>query len=164
MSERHAAEVGVEPAAEGGAGPNEPTQNAGYSVPVSEDLAPWATYPVARVVLSRDEVRIRIRYGFPRWLGGVRQRIELEGAWAANGTAFDVTAGEFGTGSCTQAGSRFECREFLPGIAVDRAQAEAVMQEDGLPAEEIEQRLNVTDAFRADPIGVVAFELVQDAP
>jgi hypothetical protein len=161
--ERHSAEVGVEPAGEAGAA-SEPTRNASYSVPVAEELEPWAIYPLARVLLSRDEARVRIRYGFPRWLGGVRQRIELEGAGASDGMPFDVTVGAFGTGSCTQVGSQFQCREFLPGITVDRAQAEARMQEDGLLLEEIAQRLKVTDAFLTDPIGIVAFELVANAP
>jgi hypothetical protein len=160
---RDAGVVGAGAAGEGGA-VFEVTNDARYSVPVPEELADFATYPVARVRVTRDEVHVRIAYGFPRWLGGIRQRIRLEGAYASDGTPFDVTAGELGAGSCIQIGSHFECHELLPGIRVDLAQAELLMQEAGLSAVEIEQRLKVSAVFTADPIGILAFELAESVP
>jgi hypothetical protein len=133
------------------------TENAYYFVPVPDTLAEWATYPVRRVRLSRGEDGVRIGYRFPRWLCGIHQPIALEGAPAVDGTTFDVTAGTLGSGWCTQTGESFECFEMLPGIGIDRAQAEVFMGEDGLPEDEIQRRLQVTDVFASDPIGILAF-------
>jgi hypothetical protein len=148
----------------GGTDPGEPTQNASYYVPVADELAAWATYPVRRVSLLRDHDSVRIGYGFPRWLGGVLQPIELLGACAPDAAEFDATVTGLGTARCTQTAGRFECYELLPGISVDRVQAEAYMREEGLSEEEIGQRLQVTDLFASDPIGVITFELAPPAP
>jgi hypothetical protein len=137
------------------------TQSPSYFVPVDAELAPFATYPLKRLSFTRNEDSVRIGYGFPRWLGGVPQRVELKGNYLPNTTGFDVTITDLGTGHCRRSGNRFECRELLPGILIDRAQAEKFMREDGLPEEEIDGRLRVTEAFEADPIGVVSFELIE---
>ncbi len=144
--------------------PGELTENALYFVPAPEALAEWATYPVPRVRLSRGGDRVKIEYGFPRWLAGIRQPIALEGAPATAGTTFDVTAGSLGSGFCTQTGESFECYEMLPGISVDRTQAEVFMWEDGLAEHEIQRRLRVTDVFAADPIGILRFVMPEPAP
>ena len=135
------------------------SEQASYRVPVPQELAAWATYPIDRVEIEQDDRRIEIRYEFPRWLNGVGADIVLEAANAADSTSFDVTASELGSGTCTRAGARFECSEFLPGIAVDRGMARKHMLESNLAGGEIEQRLRVTDLFATDPIGVLEFEL-----
>jgi hypothetical protein len=137
------------------------TQRADYFVPVDAELAPFATYPVKRVSFARDEGSVRIKYGFPRWLGGVRQPVELRGSYVPGAPGFDVTITDLGTGHCTHEGARFECRELLPGISIDLEQAESIMREDGLPEREIEGRLRVSSEFAADPIGIVSFDLIE---
>jgi hypothetical protein len=142
-----------------GAGSEQRSSIASYFVPVPEELTPWATYPVTRVVVRRDGDNLEIRYGFPRWLSGVRTRIVLTGALPEGTTTFDVSAGELGTGTCTRDGAYFECVEVLPGLEVDREKAREEMEGAGLAAEEIDKRLDVTDSFAVDPIGVLTFEL-----
>jgi hypothetical protein len=145
----------------GGAGSSsdQRSSSASYFVPVPEELMPWATYPVGGVVVRQDGDNLEIRYGFPRWLNGVRARIVLTGVSPEGTTTFEVSAGELGTGTCTRDGARFECAEVLPGLEVDRDGARKEMEGAGLPAEEIAKRLDVTDSFAADPIGVLTFEL-----
>jgi hypothetical protein len=138
-----------------------PTANASYQVPVAdEELEPWATYPIPRVRFEVENGRVRIGYGFPRWLTGVGGGIELEGEYSGEPTRFDVTVKDVGTGTCTRFDRRFDCYEVLPGLSVDRERAAEEMHEDGLAADEIEQRLRVTDSFSTDPIGILSFDLL----
>ncbi|MFZ5892770.1 MAG: hypothetical protein ACOY0T_17050 [Myxococcota bacterium] len=143
----------------GGASDETITLNASYRVPVSEELEPWATYPLRRVACTFGEDSVRLRYGFPRWLNGIATPVILTGRYSEGVSSFDVDAGELGSGSCTQTGTHFECREILPGLSVDRLRAEDEMVSAGLLQEEIEQRLRVTDAFKSDPIGILIFDL-----
>jgi hypothetical protein len=66
---------------------------------------------------------------------------------------------DLGSGVCERAGQRIVCTESLPNLDVDREKARERMRESGLSRDELEQRLRVTDVFRADPIGIVEFEL-----
>jgi hypothetical protein len=131
---------------------------ATYRVPVPEALSAWATYPVEEVEFERSGSRLQIRYPFPRWLSGDSENIELEGVAPAGAEAFEVTADQ-GSGRCTRTGSRFECLETLPGLEIDRDKARERMFDAGLAATEVEQRLEVTRIFEADPIGILEFEL-----
>jgi hypothetical protein len=150
---------GGESSSGGAGGSDQRSSSASYFVPVPEELTPWATYPVSRVVVRQDGDNLEIRYGFPRWLSGVRARIVLTGVSPEGTTTFCVSAGELGTGTCTRDGARFECAEVLPGLEVDREKAREEMAAAGLAAEEIDKRLHVTDSFAADPIGILTFEL-----
>lgn len=141
----------------GGAGVERPT-GAIYRVPVPDALSAWASYPVEEVELEREGADIEISYPFPRWLSGDSEKIVLEGAYSNAAEGFPVTA-EQGSGTCTHTGARFECLESLPGLEVDREKARDRMLDAGLSAQEIEQRLEVTRIFEADPIGILEFEL-----
>jgi hypothetical protein len=131
---------------------------ATYRVPVPDSLSAWASYPVEEVEFERSGSRVQIRYPFPRWLSGDSENIELEGVAPAGADGFDVTADQ-GSGRCTRTGSRFECLETLPGLEIDRDKARDRMVDAGLAATEVEQRLEVTRIFEADPIGILEFEL-----
>ena len=134
--------------------------NTLYRVPVPEELEPWASYPVEVAEFSREEGdTVKIEYLFPTWLVGLGQEVELVGQFPAGATSFPVSAGAYGDGTCAVEGRRMVCTEHLPGLVVDRARAEALMQEHGLAAGDITQRLRVTDVFSVDPIGIFEFDL-----
>lgn len=133
-------------------------EGAIYRVPVPPALRPWASYPVEEVELEREGADIEISYPFPRWLSGDSDEIVLQGVYSDRPEGFPVTA-EQGSGTCTHTGARFECRESLPGLEVDREKARERMLDAGLSTQEIEQRLEVTRIFEADPIGIFEFEL-----
>jgi hypothetical protein len=128
-------------------------------VPVPKELEPWAAYPVEGVEVKRDGTEIKIEYFFPHWLVGEVQQVELEGTYTEGAASFPVSAGALGSGECFVTGSRYECTEHLPGVLVNRAKAEALMQSAGLPAEEIAQRLLVTTVFSVDPIGIIEIDM-----
>ena len=56
-------------------------------------------------------------------------------------------------------GSRFVCTENLPGVVVNPGKAKANMHAAGLPAHEVSKRMQVTEAFSVDPIGIVEFDM-----
>lgn len=125
-----------------------------YRVPVSKELEPWATYPVDRFEMKQDDGTLHVEYDFPPWLTGFDRVIELEGPYSAGAASIEVVAEGIGTGTCTIEGGRLSCTESLPGLPVDRAEAQARMTAAGLSPEEIAGRLKVTDAFSVDPIGI----------
>ncbi|AKT36106.1 uncharacterized protein CMC5_002190 [Chondromyces crocatus] len=134
--------------------------NALYRVPVPEELEPWATYPAPDTELDREEGDwVKIEYTFPTWIVGTVQQVELEGRFPAGATSFPVSAGPHGDGVCTVEGTRFVCTENLPGLVVDRAQAESVMRAQGVSGDDLTQRLRVTDVFSVDPIGIIEFDV-----
>lgn len=130
-----------------------------YRVPVAEGLDPWATYPVDGIEVEREGDYIKIEYMFPSWLAGEVQQVELEGVFTGTEASFPVTAGAMGSGACDVSGPRFVCTENLPGVAVNLEKAKANMRAAGLPADEVAQRLQVTEAFSVDPIGIVEFDM-----
>jgi hypothetical protein len=132
---------------------------ARYSVPVPEELEPWATYPVEDLRFERNGEEIEIRYPFPRWLSGESETLVLTGSAASDAVEFDVIVRDIGAGVCQRSGRAFTCREQLPDLEIDRDKARERMLDANLGAAEIEQRLRVTDLFRVDPIGVLEFEL-----
>lgn len=127
-----------------------------YSVPVtSKDLEPWSYYAVTG---AHGEVRrgtLKLEYVFPVFLTGTPDVVvALEGPYAPGATHVVVTAGPYGTGACDLVGDNWSCREELPGITVDVAAARAAMQAANLAPAEIERKLEVTESFSVDPIGI----------
>lgn len=130
-----------------------------YSVPVEDgsELEQFSFYPVA---IATGEIRrgtLKIEYPFPVFLSGVKAAIELEGPYQPGQTHVVVTAAQYGQGECDLTDGVWVCTEQLPGIQVDREAAKAAMAAAGVAATEITRRLEVTDRFSIDPIGI--FEL-----
>ncbi|APR81602.1 Hypothetical protein A7982_06951 [Minicystis rosea] len=132
---------------------------AEYRVPVPAALEPWAIYPVGPVKVSHQGGSLKIEYRFPTWLVGDDHKVKLVGHAAPGATSIHVDAGSLGEGDCTISGDHVTCVEHFPGMPIDRDAAEEAMIDEGFSAQEIEQRLEVTDAFSVDPIGILDFDM-----
>lgn len=131
-----------------------------YHVPVDDapDLAPWSYYAVTGT--ADAEIRrgtLKVEYTFPDQLNGEPMLVHLEGPYQAGSRRVAVSAAPYGSGECTLDAEVWSCREVFDALPIDRAKARAAMEAAGLERSEIEQRLQVTDRFSVDPIGVYEF-------
>jgi hypothetical protein len=126
-----------------------------YSVPVdSADLEPWSHYAVAAAGAKVKNGTITFHYPFPNFISGKQQFVELVGPFTAGQTHVDVSAGAMGTGTCDLADEIWSCHEHLPGMKVSATVARRAMTAAGMPAAQIAKRLQVTERFSVDPIGI----------
>ncbi|HZO16174.1 MAG TPA: hypothetical protein VFB62_23025 [Polyangiaceae bacterium] len=130
------------------------TDTAGaYSVPVPAELEPYATYPVDSITACRRGELVELGYKLPALLVGKETHVGFSGSYDEAAAAF-VLSGN-GTASCAVTNGSWSCFEEFAGITVDLA---AVAEEtQGLSAAEAQGRLDVSQAFGADPIGILDF-------
>ena len=128
-----------------------------YQVPVPAELEPWSWYAVPHGETKIDRGRFKAEYKFPVLLNGTAVSIRLEGTYTAGATVIPVTIDPAGTGECTLNGAIWSCREEFTALPIDRDAARIALQEAGLSAFEVDQRMQVTDRFSVDPIGIYEF-------
>lgn len=129
-----------------------------YEVPVTPELADAARYGVAEVEWKVLDGVATLEYDLPLGLVGVPLRVEFTGPLdAAAGTA--ALTGPAGTADCTLTGTSISCHEVMRGLmplSPDYAViAAAAAAEYPGPAD---HRVQVSQTFAADPIGIVTFD------
>lgn len=129
-----------------------------YEVPVTPELADAARYGVAEVEWKVLDGVATLEYDLPLGLVGVPLRVEFTGPLdAAAGTA--ALTGAAGTADCTVNGTSISCHEVMRGLlpmSPDYAVIEsAAATEYPGPASD---RIQVSQTFAADPIGIVTFD------
>ncbi len=146
----------------GGGGDQSPVSGrfAGtYDVPVPEQLAAAATYPVDEIEWRFDGGTLTLDYDLPRGLVGKSLHVRFEGAY--DGEAETVTlTGDAGTAECTIGADRIDCHETMRGllpIDVDEDAVEDIARDeyDG----PVQDRLDVAERFSGDPIGIAHLDL-----
>ena len=130
------------------------TDNAGrYSVPVPPELAPYAEYPIDSITACRRGALVELGYKLPALLVGKETHVGFSGSYDDVAAAF-VLSGN-GTATCEVTAGSWSCFEEFAGIGVDLA---AVAEEtEGLSTDEAQGRLDVSQFFGADPIGILDF-------
>lgn len=135
---------------------------ATYEVPVPEELAPHAKFPLEKFTASEKGGRLELRYQLPMALTGEPIGISLAGPVSAEGRA--KLTGKLGKGECDFLldGSR-SCRVSYRGFEVDRAKVIKWFDEQGITGTERDAGLAVAAAFGGDMEGIIAFTLPADA-
>jgi hypothetical protein len=123
-----------------------------YEVPVSEDLAGFAHYPIDSVEWSERKGERRLEYTLPADLIGTAQRLELKGP-ETTGPEWSLQGEAFGTATCELKEGQIVCVEQLAGIPIDLAAVEQRVQAGELPPE----RLETSKVFQGDPLGILRF-------
>lgn len=140
-----------------------------YEVPVAAGDAELSVASVTTVYEARLAVRegvLTLEYDLPARLTGVVQQVQLEGSMPDGDTPLEL-AGPAGSAICSLenvTGRSFDlyCVEELPGVAVDRAALEVLLQTQGLDPAMIAAHLAVSDHFNEDPIGILEATLTLD--
>jgi hypothetical protein len=125
-----------------------------YSVPVSAELAPYASYPVGSINFCWNADLVTLGYKLPALVLGKAEHVAFVGPWNPSTARFELS-GEDGTGICERAGTTWTCTEEFVSIGVDLTELSKELE--GLPAEQVNGRLEVSKLFGQDPIGVLTF-------
>lgn len=124
-----------------------------YQVPVSTDLVAFSRYRIESVQWRVDDGgEVRLAYALPVDLTGKSQRLDFSGVMTSE-TTWSLEGKDFGTAECSQTGADIMCVEHLDGVEVDVAAVKKLVDAGKLAP----QRLDVTKAFDADPIGILRF-------
>lgn len=130
-----------------------------YDVPVPAELAAAATYATADIHWTMQDGMARLEYDLPQGLVGSLVHVEFAGPFDPQ-TNKGMLTGEAGTAECTVTATGVSCFERMPGILpinADMALIEQIAkQEYPGPAQ---HRIDVTQRFIGDPIGIVRFDL-----
>lgn len=140
-----------------------------YEVPLDPEhaeLGDAAFTPVFGARLRIDEGQVSLSYDFPLELTGVDQSVDFDGP-LPEGDGPLVLAGDPGTATCSIRnvdGPSFDihCFEELPGVDVDVAALETLLEERGVAPAEIAARIDVAKLFSEDPIGIFEGRLSAD--
>lgn len=133
-------------------------------VPESGELAEAAVTIVQEAQLHVSAGEVILEYDLPAELTGVVQQVELTGD-LPDGAEPLLLTGPAGTATCylenfSPGAFDLFCLEELPGVAIDRAALEALLESRGLDRDVIDAHLEVTDLFIEDPIGILEATLM----
>jgi hypothetical protein len=141
-----------------------PTPSAGgtYVVPVPEVLAPFATFPIARVRLEEKGSEWELSYDLPALLVGEERRIALRGSVVGSPAEAGVyeLRGDAGRATCRELGGMWSCEEALTNLTIDGDKLDDELAR--VPDAEAAPRREVAERFAVDPIGVLTFAASQD--
>jgi hypothetical protein len=130
-----------------------------YDVPVPPELAAAATYATAGIHWTVQNGAAHLEYDLPQGLVGSAIRVEFSGPFDATaGTG--TLSGAAGTADCSVTATAVSCLEKMPGIlpiSVDMALIEEIARREY--AGPAQHRIDVTQRFLGDPIGIVRFDL-----
>lgn len=137
-----------------------------YEVPVEDPaLAPYAFFGVPDVHVVVAGGQVTLTYDFPPDLSGVEdQTVTLTGPvgpTAGREIEGTVLSDAVGTGTCTVAAGIARCTEIFSALPLDHAAAVATVEAAATTPAERAGRRAVVDAFVADPIGIVVFDLAE---
>lgn len=125
-----------------------------YTVPVSTELEPYATFSVTSIRFCERSGSVTLSYDLPALLVGDATGIDLRGPFTASASSIELE-GDAGTANCTATGTTWSCREDLSNLSI---QDDKLAQRfAALPSAEAAARSSVADAFSQDPIGVLTF-------
>lgn len=147
------------PESNAGAAGGERTFSGLYDVPVPPDLAAAATYPTAEVHWTVQNGTARLAYNLPKGLVGGSIRVDFSGPFDP-ATGKGTLIGEAGTSECTASTTSVLCTETMRGllpIDADMELVAAIAREEYVGP--VQHRIDVTQRFIGDPIGIVRFEL-----
>lgn len=124
-----------------------------YQVPVSTELVAFSRYRVGSVDWRVDaDGETRLSYDLPADLIGKAQRLDFSGVVTSE-TTWSLEGKDFGTADCSLTDAEITCIEHLDGVKIDMAEVQKRVDDGKLAP----QRLQVTKAFDADPIGILRF-------
>ena len=124
-----------------------------YTVPVSPELVPYATFDVQNVEFCEREGAVVLDYDLPALLVGKSTKISFRGA--SGSTAVYRLTGDNGTADCAAANGTWSCQEHLTGLQMDLPALDERLA--SLPPAEATGRRAVASVFGNDPIGVLTF-------
>lgn len=131
--------------------------NGSYSVPVSADLQPYATFPIS-VDYQKTPGHLALQYVLPEELTGVPgQTISLEGDAPATPGAPVVLKGPQGSASCSTSDVSLTCSVKMHDLQTNPSDIASLIQKESTSSVEMNSRAAVANRFLKEPIGIVTY-------
>jgi hypothetical protein len=131
--------------------------SATYVVPVSEDLKPFATFPISDIQTKElnGELNghIQIRYTLPVQLTGAKNDVVFVSTNKATNGTYTNFKGPNGEANCNES----VCNLRFSNLKLDQAVVRQNFIDQGITGLELSQRMDVFAKFSGDPAGLVHF-------
>jgi hypothetical protein len=129
-----------------------------YSVPVPQELAPYAIFPNMESEYIHNGNRLTIRYPLPVELVGAERHVISISGRRENPRHFRLR-GDKADAHCNDIGGKLSCTvEYKDLVINEDAVRDAIMQKFPDPFEQ-DMRLQVAQIFSGEPIGIITMTL-----
>lgn len=125
-----------------------------YTVPVSDELAPYAKFVLNNSRVEQDAAGVVVSYDLPPELVGPNHPTIVLGGKKRPGNIM-LLEGEFGEASCFNRADKVECIVEYDDLEIDMRGVEQVLRARSNDPLEIERRLQVARIFGGEPVGIV---------
>lgn len=134
-----------------------PALKGEYSVPVTKELEPYASYPLSEVCWYGDGHKVALGYTLPQELTGVKSDMIFLTGEDTGQDSFKLT-GDHGDATCSRGDSlSIKCVVSYQNLTFDADGVKKTLQNEFSDPFEISQRLAVANHFGGEPIGVITF-------
>lgn len=127
---------------------------ANYTVPVSAELAPYASFVLNSATVIEDQAGVVVSYDLPAELVGTGHPPIVLGGKKRPGQVL-LLEGEFGEASCFSRHAKLECIVKYEDLEIDLAGVENILNQRIADPHERELRLQVAKIFGGEPVGIV---------
>lgn len=124
-----------------------------YSVPVPEELVPYATFVLNSSTVVEDANVITVSYDLPAELVGANHPPIVLAGKKIPGNVL-LLEGEFGEAACFNRNAKLECIVEYDDLEVDIAGVERILTHRVTDPQERELRLQVAKIFGGEPVGI----------
>jgi hypothetical protein len=126
-----------------------------YTVPVSDDLAEYASYSVKFKANTYEDIPSELVFFLPEQLVGSKSWITFRELEIGSGKF----VGEKGSGSCALNGRDFECQFKFDNLSIDESLLQESIEKTYLDLKEQAARKLVAERFGGEPIGILSYRL-----
>lgn len=123
-----------------------------YTVPVSENLAQYAVFPLDDTQIVDDGTNVTVTYSLPLELTGTPMSVTLKGA--SSGTTLQ---GPNAQASCSKTDSLVSCKISYTDLPIDPNAVKQYLTSKYTNADEVGFREQVAGIFSSEPVGIVSF-------
>jgi hypothetical protein len=134
------------------------TSVARYSVPVSEELAPYSQFTLSDFQSVRTGDQVTYTYTLPPELAGAgSQTVTMSGTIAPGQPT--LLQGDLGSAACALEadGQNVRCQVQYGNLQIDSSGVKAFLMSQSVGPTELAARLQVADLFAKEPVGVIFF-------
>jgi len=123
-----------------------------YTVPVAENLAQYAVFPLADSKIVNDGTTLTVTYSLPQELTGTPMSVTLTGPVAGT-----TLSGPNADATCGKTDSLVSCKISYTGITINANAVKQYLTAKYTDSQELGFRQQVAAIFENEPVGIVSF-------
>lgn len=130
---------------------------ATYSVPVQDDLKPYASFNLKKFNLKNYEGETTVKYKLPLELTGIEQKVEFAGVINSKAQQ-NILTGKNGTMVCEKnSEAKVSCQVEYKNLEIDEKEAISNIVQSSHSRSEMAGKIQVMRAFSSDPVGIITY-------